>query len=157
MPDDTLQGLCLRYGCSVVEVRRMNNFSGNSIQFKKTLTIPMSRGYHMRSIEHTPEYSQEISIQQFRNATGENVAEARVYLEDTNFDLDAALAEWRNDEQWERAKCGSSVTACTTESSQRSEGSLRTVNQDTIVHVGSRPMRMVAPTCVVEMSLLEHS
>lgn len=40
-PDDTLQGVCLRYGVSIMEVRRVNMFSGNAIQHIKTLRIPL--------------------------------------------------------------------------------------------------------------------
>jgi LysM repeat protein len=106
MPEDTLQGLCLRYGCSPLDVRRMNNFSGNSIQFKKTIVISVNR--YSCEVEHSVEHSREITIQQFRNATGESLAEARVYLEDANYDLEAALAAWRSDEQWELGKSGMS-------------------------------------------------
>jgi LysM repeat protein len=161
MPDDTLQGLCLRYGCSPLEVRRINNFSGNSIQFKKTLIIPVNR--HSCDVEHSVEYSREITVQQFRNATGESLAEARVYLEDADYDLEAALSAWRSDEQWEHGKSGAlSRTAAST--AVGSSDSLAPSPPDTpgprnpvTVMVGTKPMRIVAPTCVVEMSFAVHS
>jgi translation elongation factor EF-Ts len=66
-------------------------------------------------VEHYVEHSREITVQQFRNATGESLAEARVYLEDANYDLEAALFAWRSDEQWELGKSGiSSATPALT-------------------------------------------
>lgn len=100
MPDDTLQGLCLRYHVSVTEVRRINLFSGNSIQCKKTLLIPVSPGASYNSVVQQGD-SREVMLQRFRNATGEAVAEARIYMEEHSWNLDEAVAAWRTDESWE--------------------------------------------------------
>mmetsp|Transcript_99414 Transcript_99414/g.195295 ORF Transcript_99414/g.195295 Transcript_99414/m.195295 type:complete len:244 (-) Transcript_99414:116-847(-) len=97
MPSDTLQGLCLRYGCSAVELRRLNMFSGNSIQFKKTLLIPVSQGVKFIPQDQT----EDITLQKFRNITGECISESRVYLADANYNIDVAVQNWRTDESWE--------------------------------------------------------
>lgn len=100
MPDDTLQGICLRYNVSVTEVRRINLFSGSSIQCKKSLLIPVRRGvsYNIMMQQYD---SKEVVLQKFRNATGEAVAEARIYLEEHSWDLDTSIAAWKTDENWE--------------------------------------------------------
>jgi len=97
MPDDTLQGICLRYRASVMEIRRMNLFSGNNIHCKKTLRIPLSKGQIVTGQENT----KDVILQKFRNETSESLAESRVYLEDNNWELELALKAWREDEQWE--------------------------------------------------------
>lgn len=97
MHDDTLQGICLRYRASVMEIRRMNLFSGNNIHCKKTLLIPLKKGVIVTGQENT----KDVILQKFRNETSESLAESRVYLEDNNWELERALKAWREDEQWE--------------------------------------------------------
>jgi hypothetical protein len=97
MPEDTLQGLCLKYGCSATELRRLNLFSGSSIQCKKSLHIPTKRGIILAPQEQT----EAVVLQKFRNATGESIQEARLYLEEAGNDLLAALAAWKEDESWQ--------------------------------------------------------
>lgn len=93
-----LAGICLRYRVSAVDLRRLNLFSGNNIQFKKTLRIPLS-------FDSVNEFKQietnEVILQKFKNETNELNAEARAYLEDSNWNLESALASWRADSQWE--------------------------------------------------------
>eukprot|EP01039_Chlorochromonas_danica_P006425 gene6425-7084_t len=96
MPEDTLQGLCLRYRVSAVDLRRANLFSGNNFHFKKTLRIPLVAG----SIIQPQLDSPEVKLQLFVNATGEGRVEARLYLEDHNWDVDKAIKAWKEDENW---------------------------------------------------------
>ena len=98
MPSDTLQGICLRYRVNVTDVRRINMFSGNSIQCKKILRIPLTKDISISAQEDT----HEVLLQKFRNETGESVAESRVYLEDSAWELEVALGAWRGDDQWEK-------------------------------------------------------
>jgi LysM repeat protein len=98
LPNDTLQGLCLRYGCSLVNVRRMNMFSGNNIQVKSKLLIPINAG-----IAITPQIeTEEVLLQRFKNLTNEGNEEARLYLTENNWKLDAAVNAWKADSQWEQ-------------------------------------------------------
>jgi|EP01033_Poteriospumella_lacustris_P000052 hypothetical protein len=97
MPTDTLQGLCLRYRVSAINLRRMNMFSGNNIQFKKTLLIPVEGGTFVEFQQNT----EEVILQKFRNATQEGIAESRLYLDEFNWNLEAALESWKKDEKWE--------------------------------------------------------
>jgi LysM repeat protein len=97
MPTDTLQGICLKYRISAVELRRLNLFSGNNIQIKKSLLIPLQGGAAVTPQEN----SRDVILQRFRNITSEGVAESRLYLEEHNWDLNTAVQAWRQDENWE--------------------------------------------------------
>mmetsp|Transcript_2221 Transcript_2221/g.3032 ORF Transcript_2221/g.3032 Transcript_2221/m.3032 type:complete len:250 (+) Transcript_2221:144-893(+) len=98
MPHDTLQGICLRYRVSAVEVRRLNLFSGNNIQFKKSLRIPIEYGaiHEFRQVE-----THEVLIQKFKNLTNELTEESRAYLEANDWCLEAAYSNWKSDSQFE--------------------------------------------------------
>lgn len=96
MTTDTLQGLCLRYRVSATSLRRMNMFSGNNIHFKKTLLIPVEGGTYIEFQQCT----EDVILQRFRNETQEAVAESRLYLDEHNWNLEAALAAWKKDEKW---------------------------------------------------------
>jgi hypothetical protein len=97
LPGDTLPGICLRYHVSAVEVRRHNLFSGNNIQFKKTLRIPLEPGIPvtLQGFDR-----KEMKLQLFKNETGEETTEATLYLETHNWDVVKAIAEWRQDDLW---------------------------------------------------------
>ena len=97
MPGDTLQGICLRYRVNATEIRRANLFSGNSIQFKQTLLIPINGGCIVRPQIET----HDILVQRFKNVTQEGTTEARIYLEENNWDIVKAIHQWRNDAHWE--------------------------------------------------------
>jgi len=98
MPDDTLQGICLRYRTSVQDIRRMNCFSGNSIQFKKILFIPIRKGVQVQMQENT----HDVLIQKFKNATGESAVESRIYLEESEWNVESAIEKWNIDDNWEK-------------------------------------------------------
>jgi LysM repeat protein len=98
MPIDTLPGLCLQYHTTATDIRRMNMFSGNNIQVKTKLLIPINAG-----VAFIPQIeTNEIILQKFKNVTGENTQEARLYLEESNWVLEKAMEAWKNDTQWEK-------------------------------------------------------
>lgn len=96
MPNDTIQGICLRYRISQVTLRQYNNFSGNAFRSKKTLKIPVDPGKPVNVQADTD----EILIQKFKNETGETTVEARYYLSENNNNLENAINSWRNDGNW---------------------------------------------------------
>jgi hypothetical protein len=96
MPEDTMQGICLKYRVSAVTLRQYNNFSGTAFRSKKSLRIPLDAG--MRCVSQPP--TQDVVIQKFMNITNEPREEAMFYLEDHNFDLMEALAAINGDTQW---------------------------------------------------------
>jgi hypothetical protein len=108
VPSDTLIGICLRYKVSQAVLRRHNSFPGENFRLCETLRIPAAamamRGAAVQPQARTP----EVLLQEFRNRTGLEAIEARLYLEETgkgptpaDWDLDAALAAWAADVQWE--------------------------------------------------------
>jgi hypothetical protein len=98
LPSDTIQGICLRYRISATELRRYNMFSGNSIRFKKTLRIPIEPNTPVIVQKDT----EEVILQKFKNLTGENTTESKIYLENSNWNLETAFKNWKNDEDFER-------------------------------------------------------
>ena len=72
LPQDTLQGLCLRYRVSAVELRRWNNFSGNNIKFLTSLKIPVEHNQPITIQDHdTP----DVMLQRFKTRTHESTTE----------------------------------------------------------------------------------
>lgn len=97
MEEDTLPGLCLRYHVSATTLRRVNVFSGNNIKGFKILRIPVDPNIPVVAQTQT----EDVLIQKFRNMTmNEGKAEARIYLEENNWDIDKAISAWRGDESW---------------------------------------------------------
>lgn len=98
---DTLQGICLKYGCSALEVRRLNEISGDSIQSLKMLRIPRSFVHSdvptITTASAAP--SKEDLIKEFMEETGEGKTEAEFYLQSRNYRLELALADWKNDDE----------------------------------------------------------
>ena len=101
MSSDTLQGICLRYRVSALDLRRYNLFSGNNIQCKKTLRIPLEPGI---PVEIQDFDSREIKSQIFRNETQETIIETNIYLEENNWDLKKALEAWKQDDNWAQSQ-----------------------------------------------------
>lgn len=100
MPIDTLQGLCLQYHAKAIDIRRMNMFSGNNIQVKTKLLIPINAGVAIRPQIET----EEIILQKFKNVTQEQTQEARLYLDEYQWNLENAIQAWNNDNNWEETE-----------------------------------------------------
>lgn len=96
LPEDTLTGLTLRYKISSLDLRRYNNFSGNNIQYHKTLRIPVAPGVPINIQEQD---SHQVRIVKFRNLTNEGAIEAELYLSESEEDLDKAIAAWKTDNE----------------------------------------------------------
>ena len=96
LPEDTIQGICLRYGSSVVTLRQANLFSGNAFRSRKTLRIPIEKGMNIKLQKNEP----EIILQRFKNLTNEQTLEAKFYLEEHNYNLERAYEAWVQDQQW---------------------------------------------------------
>jgi LysM repeat protein len=101
MPHDTLQGLALRYRIPVSELRRFNTLPSNNVQILKTLRVPIS---HNQPIEPQEMTDNEVTLQRFRNETGESLEEAKFYLEESKWVLQEALQLWKEDDRYEKAK-----------------------------------------------------
>lgn len=134
LSEDTLQGISLRYRVSVTELRRLNMFSGNSIQCKKTLRIPVEPGMQIR---YQPD-TRNVTIQKFRNITSEGVAEACLYLEDNQWDITAAISAWKEDTNWSEDH---NIT--------HASGFSKNLRQQTVRPNSIEHRKIVAPTAVI--------
>lgn len=83
----------------MVSLRQLNNFSGAAFRSRKVLRVPVERGTRI-CLQNCR--SPEVLVQQFRNSTGEDELEARLYLEAAEWCLQRAVQEWTGDECWER-------------------------------------------------------
>lgn len=122
MPEDTLQGISLRYRATILELRRLNYLSSNSILHMKVLKVPVKTNIPLNLQLNT----EEVILQKFRNVTKESQIEAKYYLEEHAYDLKrgivlkctvyvgasvtfsdafiSALTAWYGDEQWIRSQ-----------------------------------------------------
>ena len=96
LPEDTIQGICLRYGISVVALRQANMFSGNAFRSRKTLRIPIEKGVNIKLQKNEP----ELILQRFKNLTNEQTVESKYYLEENNYNLEIAYKMWVDDQKW---------------------------------------------------------
>lgn len=100
MPEDTLQGICLRYKIKAHVLKRHNNFSGDSFRMVSVLKIPMAE---IRDSVIVPQArTQDVVLQVFRNTTGLGVVEAKLYLDDNDWDPARAHEAWEADNIWEQ-------------------------------------------------------
>jgi hypothetical protein len=103
MPEDTLQGLCLRYKIKANLLRKCNGFIGDHFRTEKVLRIPTEQLRNTPGAVFLPQSrTGDVLIQLFKGETGLDTIEARLYLEDHEFDFDKALAAWKEDETWEK-------------------------------------------------------
>jgi hypothetical protein len=106
MPEDTIQGICLKYKTSVLELRRNNNFSGSAFRSRKVLRIRVNAQVPISPQEETD----EVKIQRLRNMTDLGSEECRYYLTESGWNLVAALNAWQMDVDWEERLCDNAVT-----------------------------------------------
>ncbi|KAG7365845.1 hypothetical protein IV203_028515 [Nitzschia inconspicua] len=100
---DTFQGLLLRYKIKAIELRRVNQFSGTNLALAPShLVIPLTGGRSLDNIRlqdtTSMEYKLQVILTEYPHLTA---SERKAYLEMNDRDVDAALAEIRNDIKWE--------------------------------------------------------
>ena len=84
MPDDTLLGISLRYRVRVLDLRRLNLLSSDSIFHLKVIKVPVKAN----TIVQLQRCTKDVKIQKFQNATGEGFIEATIYLEENDFNYE---------------------------------------------------------------------
>lgn len=105
MPEDTFQGICLRYKVKANMLRRCNNFTGDHFHTEKILRIPTEQLRNTPGAVFLPQTrTDDVLVQLLRGETGLGAIEARLYLEDNEYDLDKAHAAWKADEEWEEGE-----------------------------------------------------
>ena len=113
LPNDTIQGICLKYRVKAMELRRLNMFSGDNLKSFKTLKIPLSPGIPYSIAFET----KDNILQRFLAMTNEGAAEASLYLEDNNWVLEKALSAWKSDESWQKTSDSANAESNTSSSS----------------------------------------
>jgi len=104
LPTDTLQGICIAYKVSVVNLRRANHFSGQLHSAPKKLLIPLSKqalrtGYIRVQDTDTKEYKLSFFQAEYSDTTP---TEARAYLELADWNLKEALTSLKEDREWQK-------------------------------------------------------
>lgn len=106
LPSDTLAGICLRYKVKPAILKRYNQFFGENIQTVKVIKVPAA---HLHgTVFHPQMKTKEVVLQTFRNKTDLGQIEARMYLEDHDWDQERALKAWEEDNAWEIASAAKS-------------------------------------------------
>jgi LysM repeat protein len=104
MPDDTLQGICLRYKIKANVLRRCNGFIGDHFRTEKILRIPTEHLRNAGTVFVPQSRTNDVLIQLFMGETNIGSIEARLYLDDHDWDMKRALEAWKADEDWEQAQ-----------------------------------------------------
>eukprot|EP00455_Lapot_gusevi_P011236 TRINITY_DN15172_c0_g1_i1.p1 TRINITY_DN15172_c0_g1~~TRINITY_DN15172_c0_g1_i1.p1 ORF type:complete len:157 (-),score=32.60 TRINITY_DN15172_c0_g1_i1:134-604(-) len=101
---DTLTRLAVRYGVSQATIKRFNQFQllGEHLDHVRTVRIPRSP-----NAQPPPPASSDQDNHQYRlvklfcQTTGGTEAEARFYLTEADWQMKAAVQEFREDRAWE--------------------------------------------------------
>lgn len=109
LPTDTLAGVALKYNTTTQAIKKANKMTTNEVITRKVLYIPKD--------ENTPVVVQEEVSEEYKRkmATAKFVRTVRVqwkeevveeealfYLDSCNWDVDAALAQWKEDSSFGR-------------------------------------------------------
>ena len=104
LPSDTLVGLCLRYKIKPTALRQVNKFSGSNLLLAPSkLYIPLCGGVTAINLQDKtcPEYKLHEFLAELPHL---RQAEGRAYLELSDWNLQEALQNARDDELWEEGQ-----------------------------------------------------
>ncbi|KAK3717071.1 hypothetical protein LTR37_006126 [Vermiconidia calcicola] len=108
-PDDSMLSLSLAYGVPINALRKTNNvYADNLLQGRRTVLIPGE--YYKGGVSLSPRpvegEEEEIKKQKVRRwMVGCKVSEydvALLYLQQANWNLEAAIEAYKDDEKWEK-------------------------------------------------------
>jgi hypothetical protein len=107
---DSLLSLSLRYGVPVPQIRRDNGVSAfnDSIRGYGELRIRRAPNAH-RPLLAPPVDRKVLDLQTLMKATGLSKQESEYYMSIAEDDFDAALAEYKEDMEWEKANGKTSI------------------------------------------------
>lgn len=115
---DSLMAISLRYGISVADLKLVNNLPTENLAAVRTLKIPRDRARVVIAPATTSEDGKSAKVRRLialaiGRVPGERLSEpeARFYLEDAGWDVDAALALWRRDEDFDASTGGAASRA----------------------------------------------
>lgn len=103
---DTLQGISLRYGIPVDDIKKINKlFNASSLISRRFIYVKTSKDITSLPppIETSEEQRKRQMVSKFVSiGKDSSKEEARAYLESNNWDLAAALKEYDGDRNWEK-------------------------------------------------------
>jgi len=106
IPTDTLQGLSLKYGVTISEIKSENRLMSSNLHEKHTIRIPERK----KSVEQEIDLAELEAMMQrrlvgrFKKMTSIlEMSEALFYLEASEYDLESALKSFHEDSSWERS------------------------------------------------------
>lgn len=97
---DTLAGLALKYKTSTGTIKRINRLPNDLVFQRDLIFIPKSPGCTKPLDFSEDNLSNTGKISVFVTKTGCADEEGKFYLEESNWDLDEALSNWREDMSW---------------------------------------------------------
>ena len=101
MPEDTIRGICLKYRCNVVDLRRHNNFSGDAFRSRKKLRIKVNRKHIDEGNVLIQDKSlMAVKVQELKSRIQEPSEECMFYLRENDCDVDKAFNSWKEDEKF---------------------------------------------------------
>jgi len=106
VPTDTLQGLSIKYGVSIAEIKSENRLISLNLHEKFTLRIPERKKLipNQTDLAELEAMMQRRLIGRFKKLTSiSDMSEALFYLEASEFDLETALKSYHEDSSWETA------------------------------------------------------
>jgi len=106
MDTDTLTGLSLIYDVPASEIRRVNKLSSQSVIHERTtLLIPITATNTKQKVDEDAlrrKLEHSLTLKLLREARLQDLSEAAFYLEENDYDYDAAFAQYKYDLRWER-------------------------------------------------------
>jgi len=97
--NDTLVGIALKFGISVSELQKLNRLPNQGIFHLKTLLVPMkNEEIPEKSVKSQNETDHQHILIQFQKKTHSSTEESKIYLEQTDYNLETALKEWEQDQ-----------------------------------------------------------
>jgi len=104
---ETLQGIALKYGVTVTEIKKLNKMTTDALHERTLLKIPVANDN--KEWQTDPAQLEELLkkrlIARFKRETKTATnEEALYYLENNSGDFVAAIREFRADEAWEKQK-----------------------------------------------------
>ncbi len=101
---ETLTGICLRYRCTRQEIQRLNRRThiNETLGLCDTLIVPNRfKGEADRS--HIQFLTKDVIVQTLRNMVGVGDVEAKLYLEEADWNFENAIKKIKEDLAWEQS------------------------------------------------------
>lgn len=88
----------------VEEIKKANKMFSSNVQERKKLLIPgKGSGNPRLKTENEVIFERRNMLKEFQRVTGTESSESRYYLEDTQYNMERALAKYQEDLAWERS------------------------------------------------------